>query len=238
MAVAFVQARSAQGSGTSVNVSITTTAGNLLAISTGTFAVAGATPTRTGESVSSAIADINTGSGNEHIRGDYIASCQGDSDNVVCAPASGSFVAGTATEFSGGSGSLGATKPTNTNTGSNTIQPGSITPATGSSLWSGITGGSSGNVAPTIDSSFNVDESSGAGTVWDQAGAVGGTAHLDGASGATNPTWTRNWSGTQRLAAFMVEILVAGGAAQDTPELYGRPYGHQGQSQMQQVLAQ
>lgn len=235
MAVAFVQARSAQGSGASVNVGITTTAGNFLAISTGSFGVTGAAPTRTGESVSSAIADFNTGSAAEHMRCDYIASCQGDADNVVCAPSSGSGVAGTATEFSGGSGSIGAS-PTHANNTSTTIQPGSITPATGSSLWTVLGGNNTGTSAGTIDSSFTVDEAGGAGTVWDQANAVGGSAHLDGASGATNPTWTSHWGGTTRLLSGMVEILAsAGGPANLPPGLgpaVGEPVSTMGAAQL------
>lgn len=60
-----------------------------------------------------------------------------------------------------------------------------------------------------------------------------GTSAADSGSGghsgtlANGPTWSSD-----------VSSVLAGGASQDTPELYGRPFGRQGQRQQHQLLAQ
>jgi hypothetical protein len=69
--VTHVQTRSAQSTGASVTVPITTTAGNLLGIHTGTWGGAAGAPTRTGETNNNAVADFAEPTGN-HLRADYM----------------------------------------------------------------------------------------------------------------------------------------------------------------------
>jgi hypothetical protein len=56
------------------------------------------------------------------------------------------------------------------------------------------------------------------------------------ASQSDTETWSRGSS--NNWVAHISTYLGTGGAAQDTPELYGRPFGTRGQGQMQQLLAQ
>jgi hypothetical protein len=211
MAVTAVQTRSGQSSTSSASVSITTTAGNLLGISTGTFAGAGGAPTRTGETSNNAVADF-ADAATDHLRGDYMMNIGGNA-NAVTGNGTSSGTACCVTEFTGAktAAALGVTNQ-NTSTAT-TVQPGSITPTAASALMTAeADGGASavGNAASTIDSSFTVDEVGGAGTVWDEASAVGGSAHKDNvAAAAVNPTWTTAHTSVTAAAALIMEFLAA-----------------------------
>lgn len=56
------------------------------------------------------------------------------------------------------------------------------------------------------------------------------------ATGAYTGSWALSSSST--WAVIVVALAEAGAAAQDTPELYGRPHGLRGHQQMRQLLAQ
>lgn len=109
-------------------------------------------------------------------------------------------------------------------------------------------------VANELLIAFGVDDSSGAGT-WSvtagnsftlldsQANTTGGTGatayRIVAATGAYTGRLT---AGTQPPVGTNMQISIdtfkdAGGGAQDTPELRGRPEGLRGQNQMQQLLA-
>lgn len=116
-----------------------------------------------------------------------------------------------------------------------TIQPGSLTPSVDNCVL--ITGYGDDITSRTlsIDSSF---------TITDQAGLVGGQAYSVGmaykiqtTAAAVNPTWTTTTS-SNALRADMAAFKAAAAAAQDTPELRGRPGGLRGELQMRQLLAQ
>jgi hypothetical protein len=53
---------------------------------------------------------------------------------------------------------------------------------------------------------------------------------------AVNASASVTWLG--QTASFITTNAAGGGGAQDTPELYGRPFGRSGQRQMHQLLAQ
>lgn len=229
MAATQVQAVSGQSSGASVNVSITTTAGNALGVTTGTFGGAGSAPTRTGETFSSAVADF-ADAGTDHLRAEYAQNIQGDSDVVVGNGRTG----GTACcvhEVQGvpSSGVLGTANHATVGGGPATIQPGSITPTAGSCLITAQADDGSGTSASTIDSSFTVDEAGGTGTVWDEAHAVGGSAHRDNVPGsAINPTWTSGHTGVTNKAALIFELLAGSSNPPNsyTPGVAGLDYRH------------
>jgi len=65
-----------------------------------------------------------------------------------------------------------------------------------------------------------------------------GTSYLIASSAGTDAaTWTIG-TGSVNWLARVATFKATAAAAQDTPELYGRPFGQHGQSQMHQVLAQ
>lgn len=212
--MAAVQTRSGQSSAGTVNVAITTTAGNLLGIVTGAFNAATGVPSRTGETNNVARADFSDAA-TDHLRGDYMMSIGGNSNVVV---GSGGITGTTCcvTEFSGRktTAALGAVVTSNTSAAT-TVQPGSITPTSGSDLMTGVTDNGAGTAANTIDSAFVVDEVGGAGTVWDGANPRAGSAHKNAVSAAENPTWTTGGTGVTAMAALMMEFLAAT-AVQDT----------------------
>lgn len=220
MAGATVQVRSGQSSSASVSVAITTSAGNLLAICTGGFNGAGSgvgAPTRTGETNNNAIAEFNDGLGDRQ-RGDYMMSIGGNSNAVTGNGSSGGGTACDVYELSGckTSAALGAVNHAiGTST---TIQPGSITPTAGSVVITSTNDDGSGTSASTISDAaftYTVDEAGGAGTVWDEASAVCGSAHVDNVTAsATNPTWTTHHAGVAHMTAMIMEFLAsAGGGA-------------------------
>lgn len=228
MSVAAVQTKNSSNNTTSsVAISITTTAGNLLGISTVSNNTTSA-PSRTGDANNSAIADFNVGAA-IHMRGDYMKNIGGNSNSVTLSSSAG-WCKGCVTEFSGAdtSSPLGATHPTNTITGgTSTIQPGSITPTAGSALFTAVGGDQNSSSAATINTggqtgNFTVDETGGAGTVWDGTATPDstGSAHHDNVSAvATNPTWTLPASATNALAMMIEFLTAAGGGATPVPPL-------------------
>lgn len=217
MSAAAVQTRSAQSNTTSVSVSITTTAANLLGIVTiggGTGATVNA-PTRTGETNDNAVAQFGDTTNYDFLRGDYMMNIGGNSNTVGGSISTGG-VSVCVTEYSGAK-TTAAGGATNTNSqsqaGATTIQTNSVTPTAGSALMTGVTGSWGTNTAATIDSGFTVDETGGAATVWDGSGTVagGGSAHHDNVSAvATNPTWTMPSGGAvTNRAALIMEFLSA-----------------------------
>src|SRR4051812_4184940 len=127
--MAHVQTRSAHSTSSPVTVSITTTAGNLLGIATGSFGTAAGVPTRTGDTNNNAVANF-ADAGGDNLRGDYMMNIGGNS-NVVSA--SGSVPNGTAccvSEFSGRptTSALDSAAVNHAVGTSTTIQPGSVTP--------------------------------------------------------------------------------------------------------------
>jgi hypothetical protein len=57
------------------------------------------------------------------------------------------------------------------------------------------------------------------------------------ASGVSSGVLTMNQADNQEMVGFSVAVMEVQSAAQDTPELRGRPEGLRGQNQMQQLLA-
>lgn len=235
MAATQAQIVSKQSSTSSTTISITTTAGNVLVVTTGTFGGAGSAPTRTGETFSSAVADF-ADAGTDHLRAEYAQNIQGDSDTVT-----GNGTAnGTACcvhEIQGvpATGALGSVNHGTASGGGTTIQPGSITPTSGSCLVTAEADDGAGTSASTINLSFTVDETGGAGSVWDEAHAVGGSAHLDNAAAsATNPTWTPGHTSVTNRAALILEILASAGAPAMPP---GTMAGEFQQTQLAAQLA-
>lgn len=217
MAATQAQVRSGQSSSSTVTVNITTTAGNVLAVTTGTFGGAGSAPTRTGETFSSAVADF-ADSGTDHLRAEYAQNIQGDSD-AVTGNGTANGTACCVHEIQGvpTTGALGNVNHGTSGGGPATVQPGSITPTSGSCLVTAQADDGAGSNASTIDSSFTVDETGGSGTVWDEAHAVGGSAHKDNVpNSAVNPTWTSGHTSVTNKAALILEIL-AGTAPSTLP---------------------
>lgn len=200
-----------------MTVSITTTGGNLLGVVTGTYNAATGAPARTGESNNNAVADF-ADAGPDHMRGDYMMNIGGNS-NSVTGSGSANGTACCVTEFSGRAttGALGGVNHATSAT--TTVQPGSVTPTSGSDMMSGCADNgntSNGSPADTISATWTVDETGGAGTVWDRNGSVAGSAHKDNVSSAENPTWTGQASGVSAMAALIMEFLAAGGGPTET----------------------
>lgn len=219
--MATVQTRSAHSGTTPVSVSITTTAGNLLGIVTGSFASAAAAPSRTGETNSVGVADF-ADLATDHLRGDYMMNIGGTANTVTANGDASNGTACSVTEFSGRAttSALGAGVNHGTVSGA-TIQPGSITPTATSDLMTGTGDNGTNSSASTINLSFTVDEVGGANTVWDGGtGPIGGSAHLDNvAASPINPTWTATHAGTTRMCALIMEFLTAAGASTLPPGL-------------------
>lgn len=221
MAGATVQVRSAQSSSASVSVAITTSAGNLLAIVTGGFGAANGAPTRTGEANNVGVADFVDGA-TDHLRGDYMMNIGGNANAVVCNGSAGGGSAGDVYELSGCKTSVALGAVNHAVSATTTVQPGSITPTAGSVVVTGTNDNGSGTAASTISDAaftYTVDEAGGAGTVWDEATAVAGSAHVDNVTAsATNPTWTTHHTSTSNMTALIMEFLAsAGGGATPVP---------------------
>ena len=216
MAVTTVQTRSAQSTGATVSVAITTTAGNLLGIVTGSFSNGTGAPTRTGESNNNAVAQFQDAA-TDQLRGDYMLNIGGNSNSVVCTGNSVGGSAGDVTEFTGAKTSVALGSVNHAVSTTTTVQPGSITPTAGSALLTGTNDNGAGTAASTISDSaftYTVDEAGGAGTVWDEASAVAGSAHTDNVTAsATNPTWTTGHTSVTAMTALIMEFLAAAGGA-------------------------
>lgn len=213
MSVTAVQTRSAQSTSATAVVAITTTGGNLLGIVTGSFGNNPTIPIRTGETNNAGVAPFQDAA-TDALRGDYMMNIGGNSNTVT----GGGTTNGTAcsvTEFAGAKTTL-ALGAVNHGIGTaTTVQPGSITPTAASALMSGTSDNGVGTAASTIDSSFIVDEVGGLNTVWDEASAIGGSAHLDNVAGsAVNPTWTTHHTSVTAMAALVMEFLAAVGVSE------------------------
>lgn len=209
MAVTAVQTRSASAISGSLSIAITTTAGNLLGITTCQWSGTTAVPTRTGQTISSGVANFAPGA-SANMRGDYAMNTGGNANAVGVSATGNAGIAACVTEFTGAKTALalGATNHLAAFSAGNTGQPGSITPTAGSGLMtSTLDSTGTGTAAATIDSAFVVDEAGGVGTVWDGANAQSGSAHKNNvAASAVNPIWTYP-AADNGVSALIMEFL-------------------------------
>lgn len=209
MATAHVQTKDAQtGSGTSLGVNLTGVgAGNHLVVSTadgsnGTLNIATSSPSATWQN---AVAQTANGTSCSQ-RMDYTENTASGSWTVTGHSAATQELTVIVSESSGvaTSSSIGATNHGTSTTA--TVQPGSITPASGSILYTSVTDAGGDTPADTIDSSFLVSSDS---TAWNGSNQRAGQAHKDNvANSAVNPTWTRT-NGAQSQVSLIAEFKAA-----------------------------
>lgn len=98
-----------------------------------------------------------------------------------------------------------------------TIQPGSLTPATGTVEVSGVEFNSSGT-APTINSGFSVTDAAAGNS---SVNFPGGMAYIAGSGGSLNPTWTTTGGSSAGTAAYASVFSSTSGSSVSPPTLRG-----------------
>jgi hypothetical protein len=149
----------------------------------------------------------------------------------------GGKIAVALTAFTGGAtSSIDDQENSNGSIFQQTIQPGSITPSeAGTLIITGVMSSDNNREPSVINSGFTVAAS------YDDPGTsvnVGIAYLVQGSAAAVNPTWTFENGTATHQAAAIASFKAAAGAAQDTPEVRGRPFGLHGQVQMHQLLSQ
>lgn len=229
MSAAHVQTKDAQvASGSSVNVSLTSVgAGNHLTTATGVGAAAGLTSAAAVLPTSSPTATWANGiaanvdsAGDMAWRIDYSENVASGSWTVTVKSNATHEITGNVTESSGvaTSSSIGVSSTSALNLTTSTVQPGSVTPTSGSILITLYMDASGNTSAATINSSFTVRSDS---TAWNGANQRAGVATKDNvANSAVNPTWTNPAGSGFHIIATIIEFLAAaGGGATPVPPL-------------------
>jgi hypothetical protein len=220
MATAFVQANGAQvASGTSVGVTLSGVgAGHHLNVSGSSNIATLLTTATSSPSATWANAFSFVGSG-QALRMDYSENVASGSWTVTVHGSSGELSAEIA-ESSGvaTSSSLGAVNH-GSSASASAIATGSITPASGSILYTSTTDNTGQTTPDTIDNSFSVIVSTGfTNDTWNGSNQRLGLAHKDNvAASAINPTWTLPGGGPVPIAAGIAEFKAAAGGAAPPP---------------------
>jgi hypothetical protein len=225
---AHVQTKDGQtASGTSLNVSLTSVgAGNHIVCAAAGAVSSGMTITTSTPSATWANAAPETscgfgGGGFAAVRLDYTENVASGSWTITGHCSSSTEITVVTSESSGvaTSSSLGAHNTATTTTTSQTsLANGSITPATGSIVYTAVVDNGSPTTTDTINQSYLISNDS---TSWNGSNQRCGIAHKDNvASAVNNPTWTLPGSAFS-IAAVIAEFFTGGGAYVPPPVFPG-----------------